>query len=283
MDWVIHIGYQKTGSKALQRFFAHEPERRPDTRLAYPLAGRDRLWHRPMHDLLLLGDPALVRAAVAEVSAASHDLAVLSYEGFCTMPVQAIRMLRSEVGPARIVLFLRRQDDLANSMLNQVVMGHQTGWEWIEEFRTKIADYDAMLDYRVLLSNWAECFGEQNLVPLLYGKEEDVSVRFGKAVGLPVLPLDETAGNPNPALDAEGIRLLCELKQGVPDEELPALVQRSHERLADRMIDTFRQQGVGLIDPKTRATINSHYVESNEWVRKRWFPERATLFEPDER
>lgn len=31
MDWIVHIGYQKTGSKALQRFLSEEPQQRPAT------------------------------------------------------------------------------------------------------------------------------------------------------------------------------------------------------------------------------------------------------------
>lgn len=58
-------------------------------------------------------------------------------------------------------------------------------------------------------------------------------------------------------------------------------MQRAHELLGDRFIDTLRHDGIRLIDEPTRAAINSNDGESNEWVRKRWFPDRAVLFDPD--
>lgn len=89
MNWIIHIGYQKTGSKALQHFLANEPHRRPGTRISYPVAGRDGHWHRPMHDQLLAGNTQYLRAAIEEASAGDSQRAVLSFEGFCTMPLPA--------------------------------------------------------------------------------------------------------------------------------------------------------------------------------------------------
>jgi hypothetical protein len=281
MDLIIHIGYQKTGSKALQRFFAHEPGRRADGALYYPVAGREAGWHKPIRDELVAGGDAALHAAVAEAEASGCAHAVLSFEGFSTMPAAAVRAMRAVTGPARIVMFLRRQDDLVNSMLNQLVMAHRTSYEWIEEYESTLADYDPLLDYRALLQVWADSFGEDALVPLLYAKDEDAAVRFGRAVGIDVAPAAPTATNPNPALDAESYRVLRELKRGADDAALPALVDQAHARLRERFVDTFRQPGISLVDAPTRAAILANYRDSNDWVRARWFPERATLFDQD--
>lgn len=112
MDWIIHIGYQKTGSKALQKFFAHEPQRRPGTTLVYPRSGRAGLWHRPLHDELVAGRVDSLRAAIEEATRAGSRFAVLSFEGFSTMPGEAVSLLRRELGEATVVIFLRKQDDL---------------------------------------------------------------------------------------------------------------------------------------------------------------------------
>jgi hypothetical protein len=279
MDSIIHIGYQKTGSKALQRMLAQEPGRVAPGTFCYPAAGREALWHKPVRDALVAGDDAPLRAAVDEAARSGAAHAVLSFEGFCTMPAPAVHAMRAVAGPARIVMFLRRQDDLVNSMLNQLVMAHRTNHEWIEEYEETVADYDPLLDYRALLSTWADAFGEDALVPLLYDKGEDVGVRFGRALGIDVAPPAADAPNPNPALDAESYRALRELKRGATDEALPALVDEAHARLRGNFVDTFRAPGIALLDAPTRAAILANYRESNAWVRARWFPQRATLFE----
>ena len=280
MDWVLHIGYQKTGSKALQTFLGRQPERRPGVSLCFPGTGREGLWHRPIHEELKLGGSSLLAGAVAEAEASGCELAVLSFEGLCMLPRTAIERVRKLVGPARVVMFLRRQDELANSILNQMVMAHRCDFEWIEWYENKITEYDPDLDFRLMLSHWSDCFGRANVIPLRYDKRADAAVRFGDAIGMQVLPPPPGQGNPNPALDLEGFRILRELKRDVPEEQVPALVDKALADLAPHFVDTVRSEGASLLDAARRDAIYRNYAESNEWVRQQWFPDSPSLFPP---
>jgi hypothetical protein len=122
MQWVIHIGTPKTGSKALQRILANG---RLNDHVAYPDAGRQGAWHEPLYYDLVNGDSSKIEASVDFWRRQAVSFGVFSCEVFYDLPADAITRFHSVLDGAKIVLFLRRQDDFANSFLNQLVKAHR--------------------------------------------------------------------------------------------------------------------------------------------------------------
>jgi hypothetical protein len=273
MRWVIHIGPQKTGSKALQEFLDREPEQIISPRVVFPSEGRQALWHRPLHDALAQGDTSAITAALARYAATDAELGVWSYEGMHELPREAIARFRDALGPAQIVLFLRRQDQRMNSFLNQLVKAHRVPIETIEAFEASVLEYKPGFDYRATIHAWAEWFGMDAITPLIYDKRAGVIEPFCRAVGITLAPGMAAPTFVNRALDPAGYRAMREMKaQRPPLEELPTLVNQSHQELESSFVDTTFEEGFDLIDAETKAAIMRLYAESNEWVRGRWFP-----------
>ena len=141
LQWVIHIGVAKTGSKALQTFLSSELVRLHGEMGFYPTSGRAGIWHEPLHDELLAGNTSALAAAVSEATSQSARLTFLSYEGLCDLPTPGIRDLQQKVGSAKIVLFLRRQDQIVNSFYNQLIKAHRSTIEDIERFEQQLGSY----------------------------------------------------------------------------------------------------------------------------------------------
>ena len=263
LHWVIHIGVAKTGSKALQTFLSTELFRLQGVTGVYPSNGRAGIWHEPLHDDLLAGDTSSLAAAVTEAESQGAGLAFLSYEGLCDLPTPAIRDLRQKVGSAKIVLFLRRQDQLVNSFYNQLIKAHRSTIDDIEQFEQRLGSYQQVFDYRIILEKWSSVFGRANLRPVIYDKTRSSVVGFFEALGLPVTYDDHRPTVANQALDALALSVFRHIKRHVRDvRALPIIVEAAHKSLSHRFIDTYSTGDFYVIDTSTRRSIMHAYAAS---------------------
>ena len=80
MKWIIHIGVEKTGSKALQTFFSKSLNKTARPNIIYPVEGRSGLWHEPLYYQLLSGDNSGLLRIVAEAKEADADFKLINYD-----------------------------------------------------------------------------------------------------------------------------------------------------------------------------------------------------------
>jgi hypothetical protein len=279
MRWFIHIGIRKSGSKAIQRFLAEETLR-PNAEVYFPVQGREGIWHQPLYFALLEEDGSLLDATLAAQSLQDQNVGVFSYERLHDLPSRSIRIIREKLGDAQVILFIRRQDQAINSLLNQFAKAHRTSFAQVMEFERTITHYNPSFDYQAILSRWADVFGAEAIVPIIYDKRTDALGQFCKAMGIPFTQTDELLPNPNPALSRSAYDAFLSAKAAVSDAaELPVLVNHLHESFAAEMINTMSEEGPRLLDEGKCHEIMQNYEASNEYVRNQWFPSRSSLFE----
>lgn len=280
MRWVLHIGTQKTGSKALQHVLSHELDRVAGARVYYPAAGREGIWHEPVYYALEAGNSSLLKAARDEARGARADYAILSCEGFYELPPAAIARIREVIGEATVVLLLRRQDSLLNSWYNQLIKAHKVAIDEIRDFERRLTDYHPASDHFATLQKWAAVFGWECQRPIIYRKSTCVVDEFFGELGLRIDRTDLKLPNPNKALDARAASLVRGVKELIgTGPELPQLIQMLHEQFGANFVDTFESEECYLFDMAARQKILNLYTESNERVRCRFFPERDSLFD----
>lgn len=280
--WTVHIGIRKTGSKALQRFLLARAAASP-AELCYPASGRGGVWHQPMYSALRDGDASLFARAVREADPGRHARAVLSCELFHTLPPEALQHMRRHLGTSRIVVFLRRQDQALNSLLNQFAKAHRVTHDQVLRLRAEALSLLPEFDYAGILERWEQAFGPGSVVPLIYDKSSDAVAAFCAAIGLPPPKGGRPTENPNPALSRAGFEAFLAAKQAVRDPaDLPRVVDELRRRHSHDLLDTRRREAPWLFDTSERATIMANYRAGNERVRARWFPERAALFADDQ-
>jgi hypothetical protein len=280
MRWVVHIGTQKTGSKAIQGFLVRSAGQIAQSRVLFAPQGRQGGWHQPLFFKLFDGDGGDLDAAVSDTDPRDWDIGVFSCEAFHELLPHRIRIMREKLGPAQIVVFIRPQVDAINSLLNQYAKAHRMSFDGVMTFQRSIAHYNPDFDYHAMLGKWADAFGSDNITPVIYDKRSDAVPLFCRAIGVPVPATYRAAPNPNPALTRSAYEAFLSAKAAVADPcDLPELVTRLHRDYRDEMIDTLREPGPLLFDDRTRREILRLYEASNEQVRAQWFPSRPTIFE----
>ncbi|WP_295888564.1 hypothetical protein [uncultured Thiohalocapsa sp.] len=283
MRVILDIGLPKTGSKARQTFLLNEAERLQDEVLLYPHAGRDWVWHRPLYEAITAGDQVTLDKLKDELRAAEgrSTLAVLSYEGMYDLDAERIQVLGSLSDDVQAVVFLRRQDQLVNSYYNQQHKGHRVSINTLEAYEATMLQRSDSFDYRNVLQRWMQVLGDDKVKPVLFDKGRSSVLSFFEAAGVAVDTLGYEETYPNPAIDEFGLSVLRAVKGLVQDSHLLAeAVREAHTTLASHFRTSPSATETYLLTFAQRAQLMQHYEEGNEWVRHRFFPERASLFEP---
>jgi hypothetical protein len=286
--WLIHLGVQKTGSKALQRFVVGRQAALEAAGLYYPRTGRggaQNSLHLPLFQALTSGQTDLLASLNTEFQSSGLAQALLSYEGFSLLPDEAIRALRTQLGEARIVLVMRRQDDWLSSWYNQLVKAHKVSITRIEAFERSMLDYNEECDYARTLTRWAEHFGPQALVPLVYERGISIVEQFFRVlnIALPEAVMTQASDNANPALNAAGMAMLREVKRIVgASPKLPEVVEAFHRQRREYFVDTHLSGSLNILSAAQREQFLQRYEMSNETVRQRYFPQRERLFAPQQ-
>jgi hypothetical protein len=280
---VLDIGLQKTGSKARQQFFMSELHRVIGLRVLYPSAGREAGWHCPLSKALTKGDRSLLNAVLreAEEQESLADLLILSYEDLYKLKEAQIHWLKDSLPDLTAVVFLRRQDQLINSLHNQLYKSHRITQRKLEDFEDHMLDHNINYDHRSTLERWTGVLGRESVVPILFDKTVSSVLTFLRAVNIDVNLDGYEDTYPNRAIDSFGLAVLRWVKRLVQDEqELPIIMNEAHCTLAPYFVALGDEEEYYSLTLEMRHRIMSHYEASNEWVRRGFFPERRSLFPP---
>jgi hypothetical protein len=215
---------------------------------------------------------------------------ILSAESLAFMRNPKALQLALAPYPARIVVYLRRQDNFLASFYNQLIKSrlytatfeeflrqHWVNAITVTDFNTSLA----MCDYERFLNIWSEAFGHENISPRIF---EDYDLPVGilcdlaTRTGIEITGLSMPDADANPALRHS----LVALKRRVN-----ALLSSEGERiLSERLFATLNDEDYSpplsseeiRINIVRRQSILANYEEGNRRVASEFFPGRSKLF-----
>lgn len=265
---ILHIGLERTGTSALQHFFARN---RPVLRIMgvrYPrardAAGKPSQKHQDLVEAITASAAGAAHprhAPAADVIESYAERAegaaatVLSAEGLGApdpLFAEALAPLGQRFD-VRVIVFLRRQDEWALSAFRQAVMDGSGGTDGIEGWLAR-DDTRARLDYNRILGHWEAAFGPKAVTVLRYPHDVPLVPAFIAAADLPraaaMLPDRGTRVNESSTDEA----VLAALRaQGAP-AVVPAL------------------------DQPARDALVAGFAAGNAAIRGRFLPSSKTLF-----
>lgn len=235
---VLHIGAHKTGTSAIQRA-CHEGRRalaRQGWHLAeqprWPMNWGDGFAWRPAERMVRLCDPTL--AAIRASLARAKGNAILSAEDLFFLEADEIARFAAAVpsgfGRVRILVWLRRQDELAASQKAQAAKSIKAG----DVFGLDAARLPQMtpflrgyLSFDAKLAAWQRAFPGAEMVVRVYDRRAfaggSVVADFADVAGL---QLDARHPDDNVTLGANAVRLLVGLRAaGAPPEAVKRAIR----------------------------------------------------------
>jgi hypothetical protein len=298
---ILHIGTEKTGSSAIQAYLAGHRDRLrasgfvyssiPDSENHVALAAyaQDdtkvddlRMAFAADNAARLAGFRTRIEQTLAAEVAASPNATFVFSGEHChsrliePAEVERLRdLLRRFFDDIRVIVYLRRQDQVAVSLYSTLVKAGGT--------RAVTLDPGALdrryYDYAALLDRWGNAFGRNALTVARFtpsaAAQGSIIPDFCARTGIPLL--DHADRRSNESLRPPHQEFLRRI-----NERLPRFVGGALNPLRGDIDDYVSAVGSGAGRRPARATARDFYESfraSNETVRQEFFPDVATLFD----
>lgn len=281
----LHIGTNKTGTSAMQRFFNHNRDALKSHGLLYPAVGCAGDAHYGISDLLgfVHRKPTAVDVSAPPLQTALWHLGqelersacnqvLISSENFVIpRAIAPVRELFRDFD-VRVVVYLRRHDGWWESAYNQAVkMVAEPPWgRGFERFlrfqRMRNPQYG---NYRQLLGRWAEVFGAERLIVRPYEQQQNqpnVVVDLLQAMGRGDIArqMDIRPEHVNASLHGETVHLIDAFQRARIDPEL-------RRRLIDHAMATA-PSGVAqsLVEPGLRRRLVEENMKDYAFIARNY-------------
>ncbi|MCI7765469.1 hypothetical protein, partial [Helicobacter sp.] len=299
MTVYVHIGTMKTGTSSIQNFLYMNRDLLQEQNYYYPISikNKNRLNdHNPFahrfnamlnktNDLKLLYKE--FNYLNNEVEKCNCGNIVISAENtqWLLDSQQKIEyfynFLSLKFHNIKIVIYLRDVVELFISMCSQAIKGNShTDYHCLLPYQNQKSKI--LSNYQQMLQWWGGIFGKKNLIVRLFDKNEfkdgDLLKDFVDAIGIEWDDSFKIPKKDNETLDLIGFELLCRVNKLKPF----MFVSRYFD-----IVEYFdRNCTSGNKDPHLKfqppkeiiQSYIDYFEESNEWVRKEFFPHKERLF-----
>ena len=291
----LHIGTDKTGSTAFQRFCRDNAEGLAERGVVYLRAARGGSWnHHAAYDRTNEGEFGCWTDIADELHSSPQSLGLVSFEGFYHIKAEPLQTIAERLAglEVKVLIYLRRQSDMVRSGVAQRIKqgGHHLPLsEYNAENLAAIGQ-----DYGPILDRFARVFGADNLIVRRYEASRwpagNLILDALDAVGLK-LTCDEFEAafkvlkyDPNPSLDVDAIHLFDTLDR--------LGVDATQRRLAVRyLLAQMPSQNTTFVPDRLANAVDESFAAVNRRLAQDWFgedvlftePSRFVFREPDEK
>jgi len=273
----IHIGVHKTGTSTIQNLLSNNRDVLKEQGIIYP--GNKSAHHDMAKEFRTLPLEQILKknsrsqAYLREIIESPAEKSILSSEVFETLIFNAgkLREFLPHDLEIKIIVYLRRQDDLLESKYNQRVREPQIRLEKsFTDYFSSIGLYNPKLDYYNKLTPWADSFGKENLIIRIYEKDKlrgNLFNDFISVIGLEnadSIKVPDLAVNTSWSWDIIEFMRICN-NSFRKDDGMHDFLLRSLAKA--RVVEKEKKR---LLSPQQRREIIAHYADSNAKVAREY-------------
>ncbi len=308
MKCYLHIGPEKSATTTLQEFFhlnrtrllekgylftgsAGEKNNHKLAVAAYDPGRRDEFWAYEGLETavdLLKFQRQIMRSLSEEIRAAAVDKSglkvIFSSEHLQSRLTEMSELYRLKqnlvdigISSFSIIMYLRNPADIANSLYSTAV---RCGGVAMAPPPPDDPYFSNVCDHRRTLERFGTVFGHDSLIPRIFDPSRfmhgSIIDDFLDVIGVPPSDSYQVPANANESLSAYGLRILRSL-----NVLLPKINDGRHNPMRgdlDSFFEKHFKDGKYHMSAALYDAYDDHYSESNEWVRRMFFPEIDRLF-----
>lgn len=306
MKFFVHIGTEKTGTTTIQSFLRLNREKLKrkgyiytksagdENNRALPVAAynqerRDDFtkanYINTNKDLLAFQDD-LIKKIKDEISKANVEDPIFLFSSEHIQSrltefseIQKLKEILKELGASDIyiIVYLRRPAEIANSLYSTAL---KSGHVWTQPPLPEQHYMKNLCDHKNTMQKFGAVFGDNYVIPRLYSKHELVNRSviddFLYVIGAKLDDVYAIPENKNISLSFLGTRLLRKINESIPffinDKPNPF-----RSDLVSYIEDCFRDSKY-CMPAHFYKLYDTEFHDSNEWLRKKYFPEKNRLF-----
>ncbi len=304
--FVLHIGYGKTGTTAIQRFLHHNRPALTKAKTLYPdffihgawlngydhnflgraLAGRVGWWGQSAEQLIKQAEDQAREAAVENIILSAESFLggvepwdfddEADYRRACLAAVE--RTARALKGHrVEVIVYLRRQDHWLEAVLNQNI---KYGGLLPQKLRKASIEetcriYAPRTDYAAVLQPWRDAFGGESITVGVYERGQlsngDVITDFRQKTSLLSLDLKlppRDGASANRALNRDVIEVKRILNRIDRPKFEERMIVESFYRISETLSENYTEPPTPILSAKLRRSILDKVAESNEIVAR---------------
>ncbi len=285
MTAYVHIGNWKTGSTTIQNFLTLNYDGLINLGFLYPKTLRLRINHNILQNISK--NPELFKQYYStlknEIKNSGCNSVIFSQENFIDLTenidfIYNLKNILMSVGFDKIyiILYMRDTYSFLNSLCSQEARARHLDTArntLAKDFRMRF-----LFDYRMVIDYYSQVFDKENLIVKLFDKnefyQEDLLKDF---LNIFNIKMQDSFVKPNKEIKNKSLNLLgIELAQRLQkDISIPWLaLQKIYNKYF-----TFDDPHLKFQPPKEiMQSYIDYFKESNEWVRKEFFPHKERLF-----
>ncbi|WPM68198.1 hypothetical protein OT390_07400 [Campylobacter sp. CFSAN122748] len=297
MTCYLHIGTMKTGTSSIQDFLYKNQNLLKIQKTLYPNSIKNS-WHLNDHNPFAHAIEYFLEQAnfssldsylkplKQEINNSHSNKVIVSTENiqfllYNEKYIQELQIILKNLGFTKIyiIIYLRNPSDLFISMCSQALKDGTP--KKILSLPSENNKFKILCHHEQTLKNWGNIFKKENLIVKLFSKNEfyqgDLLKDFINTIGLEwdnnfIIPDKQ-----NETLDLLGMEILNHFN----NYSIPMLTNR----YVDFIVNFFDKHFTSK-DPKLKfqppkeiyQSYIDYFEESNEWVRKEFFPHKERLF-----